>query len=73
MVRCELEVSAFLDTQADEFRRTERSFVCIKGKQLDAAAVVQRRDDAQRLLEYALRQRAGPLVTSAETIFLTTC
>ena len=56
MARCELESSTLFDTQADELRRTERAFVCIKGKQLDSAAVVQRRDDARRLLEHAVRQ-----------------
>ena len=58
---CELESAAFLDSEADEFGRAERSFVRVKGKQLDPAAVVQRRDDARRLLEYAVWQRAWPV------------
>ena len=68
MARCELESSARLDTQADEVRRTERSFVCVKRQQLDPAAVVQRRDDARRLLEHAVRQRARPVGISADMI-----
>ena len=61
MTRREFEPSAFLDSQTDELRRTERSFVRVKRKQLDPAAVVQRRDDARRLLEHAVGQRAGPI------------
>jgi len=58
MIRGELEVSARLDGQAHELGRIERAFVCIERKQLDPAAVVERRDDARGLLEYAVRQRA---------------
>jgi hypothetical protein len=61
MATCELQSSALLDTQVDEFRGSERSFVCVKGKQLDPATVVQRRDHTRRLLEYAVWQRTGPV------------
>jgi hypothetical protein len=57
MVRRELERSTFLDRQPDELLRSERSFLRVKRKQLDVAAVIERRDHSRRLLEHAVRQR----------------